>query len=100
MYKKSAARAKVAFSLIRPIVVFHRFPPLSITRFYILFEQTINIIESFAFILGDPWADSGGEAKSKRAEKYGTKKSKERREEPLGQCLTRPVPNGRRRSGF
>ena len=31
-------------------------------------------------ILGDPGADSGGEGKSKRAEKYGTKKSKERRE--------------------
>ena len=28
--------------------------------------------------------DSGGEGKSKRAEKYGTEKSKERREEPLG----------------
>ena len=28
-------------------------------------------------ILGDPGADSGGEAKSKRAEKYGMKKSKE-----------------------
>ena len=40
------------FLLIRPIAVFHRSPvlpsPLSITRFYILFEQTINIIESFA----------------------------------------------------
>ena len=42
------------FLLIRPVVVFHRSPalssPLSITRFYILnlFEQTINIIESFA----------------------------------------------------
>ena len=35
-------------------------------------------------ILGDPGADSGGEGKSKRAGKYGTKKSKERREEPLG----------------
>ena len=35
-------------------------------------------------ILGDPGADSGGEGKSKRVEKYGTKKSKERREEPLG----------------
>ena len=33
---------------------------------------------------GDPGAASGGEGKSKRAEKYGTKKSKERREEPLG----------------
>ena len=31
------------------------------------------------YILGDPGADSGGEGKSKRAEKYGTKKSKERR---------------------
>ena len=29
-------------------------------------------------------ADSRGEGKSKREEKYGTKKSKERREEPLG----------------
>ena len=35
-------------------------------------------------ILGDPGADSGGEGKSKRAGKYGTKKSKDRREEPLG----------------
>ena len=35
-------------------------------------------------ILGDQVADSGGEGKSQRAEKYGTKKSKERREEPLG----------------
>ena len=47
--KKCAARAcKVNFLLIRPIVVFHRCPalpsPLSITRFYILFEQTTNII--------------------------------------------------------
>ena len=33
-------------------------------------------------ILGDPGADSGGDGKSKRAGKYGTKKSKERREEP------------------
>ena len=35
-------------------------------------------------ILGDPGADSGGEGKSKRTEKYGMKKSKERREEHLG----------------
>ena len=35
-------------------------------------------------ILGDPGVDSGGVGKSKRGEKYGTKKSKERREEPLG----------------
>ena len=32
-------------------------------------------------ILGDPGADSGGEGKSKREGKYGTKKNKERREE-------------------
>ena len=37
-----------------------------------------------AFILGDPGTDSGGEGKSKRAGKYGAKKSKERRKEPLG----------------
>ena len=56
MYKKMCCTCKVAFLLIRPIVVFHRSPalpsPLSITRFYILFEQTINIIESFAFSPG------------------------------------------------
>ena len=42
-------------------------------------------------ILGDPGADSGGEGKSKRAGKYGAKKSEERREEPLGtmSCQTR-----------
>ena len=41
--------------LIRPIVVFSLFSlpsRLSITRFYILFEQTIDIIESFAFSPG------------------------------------------------
>ena len=52
-------------------------------------------------ILGDPGADSGGEGKSKRAGKYGTKKRKERREEPLGtMSYTTSVPNGRRRSAF
>ena len=54
--KKFAARAKLLFWLIRPVVVFHRSPalpsPLSITRFYFLFEQTINIIESFALSPG------------------------------------------------
>ena len=30
-------------------------------------------MSSHAHILGDPGADSGGEGKSKRAEKYGTK---------------------------
>ena len=32
--------------------------------------------------------------------KYGTKKRKDHREEPWGQCLTRPVPNCRHCSGF
>ena len=54
--KKVCCTCKVAFLLIRPIVVFHRSPalpsPLSITRFYILFEQTINVTESFAFSSG------------------------------------------------
>ena len=44
--KKFAARAKIAFLLIRPIVVFHRSPALP------SFEQTNNIIESFAFSPG------------------------------------------------
>ena len=52
------------------------------------------------FILEDPGADKGGEGKSKRAEKYGTKKSKERQEEPLGTMSYQTSSNGRRRSGF
>ena len=43
-----------------------------------------NVRSLAVAILGDPGADSGGEGKSKRVEKYGTKKSKERREEPPG----------------
>ena len=44
--KKWAARAKLLFFLlVRP-------SPLSITRFFTWFEQTINIIESFPFSPG------------------------------------------------
>ena len=54
--KKVYCTCKVAFLIIRPIVVFHRSlelpSPLSIAWFYILFEQTINIIESFSFSPG------------------------------------------------
>ena len=54
--KKCAAHAKLVVLLIRSIVVFHHSQALplllTITRFYILFEQTINIIESFAFSPG------------------------------------------------
>ena len=58
MYKESVLRVQSCcfFLLIRPIVVFHRSPalpsPLSFTRFYILFEETINTIETFAFSPG------------------------------------------------
>jgi len=56
MYKKICYTCKIAFVLIRPIVVFHHSlalpSPFTITRFYILFEQTINIIESFALSPG------------------------------------------------
>ena len=45
---------------------------------------TIYSCKMSSSILGDQAADSEGEGKSKRAGKYGTKKSKERREEPLG----------------
>jgi len=48
------------------------------------FSQNVQAKVKQNVILGDPGADSGGEGKSKRAEKYGMKKSKERREEPLG----------------
>ena len=47
-------KKKLLFLLIRPIVVFSPFSlpsPLSITGFYILFEQTINTIKSFALAL-------------------------------------------------
>ena len=49
-----------------------------------LFDFVFTIHRKPDAILGDPGADSGGEGKSKRAGKYGTKKSKERLEEPLG----------------
>ena len=44
-----------AFLLLDPLLFFRPSRltlPLSITRFYILFEQTINIIESLAFSPG------------------------------------------------
>ena len=55
--KKCAARAKLFFFgfNVRPIIVFPPFSlplPLSITRFCILFEQTVNINKSFAFSPG------------------------------------------------
>ena len=57
MYKQSVLHVQsFFFLLIRPIVVFHRSPALpsllSITRFYILLEKTLKIIESSAFSPG------------------------------------------------
>ena len=52
--KKVCCTFKDLLTII-PIVVFSKFSlpsPLSITRFYILFEQTIKISESFAFSPG------------------------------------------------
>ena len=45
-------------------------------------QASVILVNQQRIILGDPGADRGGERKSKRAGKYGTKKSKERREEP------------------
>ena len=55
MYKKVCCTCKVAFLLIRPIVVFNvngrALPsPLSITPFYILFEQTIKYYRELRFL--------------------------------------------------
>ena len=49
----------------------------------LLGQQCWELLRPFArnLILGDPGADSGGKGKTKRAEKNGAKKSKERREE-------------------
>ena len=58
-------------------------PSISITSLCSCAELKESSISRLS-ILGDPGADSGGEEKSKRAGKYDTKKSKERREEPLG----------------
>ena len=79
------------------------FPGLHARREAALTMSTMGPVFSkgFCCVLIFSWSeyytssDSGGEGKSKQAEKYGAKKSKERREEPLGKCLTRPVPNGR-----
>ena len=46
--------------------------------------MTIDGSKRTNYIRGDPGADSRGEGKSKWAGNNGTKKSKERREEPLG----------------
>ena len=51
---------------------------------YLFKKNSLEVCIFFGYnILGDPGADSEGEGKSKRAEKYGTKKSKELREDPL-----------------
>ena len=44
----------------------------------VFLKKDLLIKSKSVFILEDPGADSGGEGKSKRAEKYGSKKSKEK----------------------
>ena len=61
----------------------------------LLFIQWYDI-----FILGDPGADSGNEAKSNGRKNVARRKVKNGEKNPWGQCLIRLVPNGRRRSGF
>ena len=54
--QKVCCTCRVAFSLIRPIVVFLPFSlllPPRITQFFILFEQTINI--NYREIRFEPW---------------------------------------------
>ena len=58
------------------------FTPVILHPEYLL-PTTCHSIEALV-ILGDPGADSGDEGKSKRPKRCGTKKRKERREEPLG----------------
>ena len=81
-------RCTTAFRLTS-INRYHGFSRVGLARFFPRFS-----------ILGDPGGDSGDEGKSKQAEKYGAKKSKERREEPLGTMSYQTSSNGRRRSGF
>ena len=46
-------------------------------------------------------ADCGSEGKSKRpGKRMAPRKVKDMEKSPWGQCFTRPVPNGRSRSGF
>ena len=67
------------------------------------FEQIVTFYKR-KIILGDPGADCGGERKSKRVlngwEKMARRKVKNGEESAWGQSFTRPVPNGRGRSGF
>ena len=77
---------------------FTRLLPQSPASWYFSIVSTLGVDSG---ILGDPGADSGDEKKSKRAEKYmERRKVKKGKKSPWGQCLTRPVPNGRCRSGF
>ena len=68
---------------------------------FLTLERGVRQGDPLSPILGDPGADSGDEEKSKQAEKYmARRKVKNGEKSPWGQCLTRPAPNGRRRSCF
>ena len=59
-------------------------------------SECINLI-----ILGDAGADILGARESINGRKnMARRKVKKDEKSPWGQCITRPVPNGRRRSDF
>ena len=64
--------------------LFFKFPFFHFPGCLLVLRRPLLVRFCVVVILGDPGADIGDERKSKRAEKCGTKKSKERREEPLG----------------
>ena len=69
------------------LIICHKYHPLSYVH-TVLHEGNFCASKNHT-IRGDPGADSGNEVKVKNGEKS-----------PWGQCLTRPDPNGCRRSGF
>ena len=82
----SAQKAKFIVKTSCIVVWFLADKPLNFDSFTVSFIVSLsNLLKRCTWIiLGDPGADSGDEGKSKRAEKCGAKKRKERREEPPG----------------
>ena len=105
--KKKKKRKSILCTFVSLALLHNSF--LLVTGMFFLHEKCEEKRHTFACllmksrmrnILGDPGADSGDEEKSKRAKKYmARRKVKNGEKSPWGQCFTRPVPNGRRRSG-
>ena len=89
-----------------PLPLYHqcRSPWRVLTAFWIILfpRACVTLIHRNGdlTILGDPGADSGGEGSLNARKNKARRKGKNGEKSPWGQCLTRPVPNGRRRSGF